>query len=328
MILSVIIPIHNAGENFSRCLNALFAGSRHPDELIVVDDASTDASIQYADHFHAEVLSSQSTSPVGPAKSRNRGAAVAIGDILVFIDADVRVHHDTLEIIERKFIEQPELAALFGSYDDSPPHKDLVSLYKNLQHHFVHQKGKQDASTFWSGIGAIRRHVFIESGGFDEAYSQPSIEDIELGVRLKRAGHRISLFPNIQVTHLKQWNLLSLLKTDIFHRAIPWTKLILNTSQMPSDLNLDRKSRLSAFLVWAFLFLLVLGIWFRSTWAAALLCLGLVIFINFPLYRFFYQRKGLLFTLGAVALHLFYFMYSSLTFATLWVEHIFSNLDR
>jgi uncharacterized membrane protein len=97
---------------------------------------------------------------------------------------------------------------------------------------------------------------------------------------------------------------------------------------MPSDLNLDRKSRLSAFLVWAFLFLLVLGIWFRSTWAAALLCLGLVIFINFPLYRFFYQRKGLLFTLGAVALHLFYFMYSSLTFATLWVEHIFSNLDR
>ena len=76
----------------------------------------------------------------------------------------------------------------------APRLQGVVSQYRNLLHHFVHQHGNSEASTFWAGCGAIRRSVFEEMGGFDEQrFPTPSIEDIELGYRLRQAGHRILL---------------------------------------------------------------------------------------------------------------------------------------
>jgi glycosyltransferase involved in cell wall biosynthesis len=324
MRLSVIIPVYNGGEDLGKCLEALSRSSRLPDEIIVVDDASTDLSGQLATHYGSLVLHNLG-SPLGPAKSRNRGAENAHGDVLVFIDADVSVHSDTLALIEKYMTEYPEITGLFGSYDDSPYHRSLVSLYKNLMHHFVHQHSKHEASTFWTGIGAIRREVFEELGGFDESFVMPSIEDIEFGVRLRKSGYLVRLFPDIQVTHLKRWNLLGLLHTDIYRRAVPWTRLILKTSQFPSDLNLDRKSKISAVLVWVLFILLVLGFWFEIAWVGTLIFLGALVFLNFSLYHFFFKRNGLLFAIGAFSLHILYLLYSSLTFGTVWIEHLFTH---
>ncbi len=324
MQVSVIVPVHNGGSDLRICLQALTQSSRGPDELIVVDDASSDGSAELGAAFGTLVQAGGDV-PLGPARARNRGAAQASGDILVFVDADVKVHTDTIAAIVAHFEQHAEIAALFGSYDQYPPHRDVVSLYKNLQHHFVHQHGRRDASTFWSGTGAIRRDVFLRLGGFSEAYPEPSIEDIELGVRLKRAGCPVRLCPDVQVTHLKRWNLLSLLRSDIFQRAVPWTKLILTTSDLPSDLNLGFKSRWSALCVWALALVLLLGIWYHLLWIAALPLLGLLVTWNFGLYRVFYEEGGIWFLVGAIPLHFLYFFYSSLTFAILWTAHSFSE---
>jgi len=238
------------------------------------------------------------------------------------------VHRDTLARIENHFLEHPEIAALFGSYDDTPPHRGLVSLYKNLQHHFVHHNSPRNPASFWTGMGAIRREVFIKLGGFNENYSRPSIEDIELGVRLKEAGYEVRLCPDVQVTHLKRWNIVSLLRTDILDRAVPWTRLILSTSRLPSELNLDLKSRLSALGIWALLMLAGLGFWFHVAWFGGASLIGMLIGTNFSLYRFFYERGGLWFAIGAVALHFLYFFYSSLTFGLVWVEHLFLKKNQ
>ncbi|HSL30373.1 MAG TPA: glycosyltransferase family 2 protein [Anaerolineales bacterium] len=327
MKLSVVIPVYNGGSDLQLCLEALLRSTRPPDEVIVVDDASSDGSAELAAGF-GSVISSQSREPFGPARARNLGSARAQGDILLFLDADVTVHANTLALIERHFSEHPETAALFGSYDDQPPHRSLVSLYKNLQHHFVHHHSQADASTFWTGVGAIRREVFLRLGGFDESYGQPSIEDIELGVRLKAAGYRIRLCPDVQVTHLKRWTLLSMLRTDILNRAIPWTRLIFSTAQLPADLNLDWRSRASAVCVWGMLFLSILGLWAFPAWAGAFALMAFVIVANFPLYRFFYRQGGAVFTAGAVLLHFFYYFYSSLTFGLLWVEHLLTRKQQ
>ncbi len=325
--LSVIIPVHNGGEDLKICLEALQDSTCQPEEVIIVDDASTDQSVQLASQY-GTVISSQSKSPVGPARCRNRGVTFAKGDIVVFLDADVKVHPDTLALIERHFEENPEIAALFGSYDDQPPHRSLITLYKNLQHHFVHQHSQREASTFWTGLGAIQRDVFLRLGGFRESYLHPSIEDIELGVRLKAAGYRVHLCREIQATHLKNWNLISLLRTDIRDRAIPWARLIFTTGQLPADLNLDWKSRASALCAWAILLCALISFWFPITWIGILTLAGFIVFANFPLYKFFQERGGLGFAIGAVLLHFLYFLYSSLSFGLIALAHLLSKKSQ
>lgn len=320
MKLSVIIPVHNGGEDFYHCLEALTASTRVPDEIIVVDDTSSDASAELAGSFGAQVLLKKD-GPHGPAVARNCGARIAAGDVLVFIDADVAVHADTLAVIEAYLQSHAEIAAIFGSYDDTPPKPGLVTRYKNLQHHFVHQHGAREASTFWAGCGAMRRDVFLRVGGFNESYSRPSIEDIELGTRLSAAGYRTWLCADIQVTHVKRWTFVSLLRADIFERAVPWTRLILTTSHLPADLNLDSKGRLSALMAWLGLASLALGCWFAWALFAVPLAVIALIFLNFDLYRLFEQRGGLWFALGAFGLHTLYLLYSSLTFATMLLWH-------
>ncbi|MCC6862444.1 MAG: glycosyltransferase [Bryobacterales bacterium] len=245
--VSVVIPVYNAAGHLRMCLAALRQSASAPFECIVVDDGSTDASPEVAREFGATLLSTGGRS--GPAHARNMGARHASGDVLFFIDADVCVHPGTLGRIVLAFGEDAELDALIGSYDTLPHSRDFLSQYKNLMHCFVHQTGRKQACTFWSGCGAIRRSVFLEHSGFDESYRRPAIEDIELGYRLIRAGKKLMLDRNLLVKHLKRWTFWNLIKTDIKDRGVPWTELILRDKAMPNDLNLQISARISVALV-------------------------------------------------------------------------------
>ena len=185
------------------------------------------------------------------------GAAKARGEFLLFIDADVLVYPDTL----RRFVgtlREAGCDAVFGSYDTQPSATNVISQYKNFLHHHVHQEANRKASTFWSGCEAIRHSVFTEMEGFSETFHQPCIEDIELGMRLHRSGYEVLLDSDIQVTHTKRWTAWSLLKTDVFDRAIPWTRLILQDRRAANDLNLKWTQRVCVALV--LLTLVLLGV--------------------------------------------------------------------
>lgn len=242
--LSVIIPVLNGAKFLPKCLECLRQSATPPLECIVVDDGSADGSAAIAEAAGAKVL--RTRGQAGPAAGRNTGVAHASGDVVVFLDADVCVRPDTLDRIRSRFENDPSIDALFGSYDDEPGDPGFASQYKNLLHHYVHQSGRREAATFWSGCGAIKRAVFQAAGGFDEWYARPSTEDVELGYRLRAAGRRIVLDPDIQVKHLKRWGLVELVRCDIVSRALPWTRLILRSSRLPNDLNLAVSQRLTA----------------------------------------------------------------------------------
>lgn len=304
--------------HLAKCLEALEVSVRKPDEIVVVDDGSDDDSAAVARAHGCKVIA-VALGPLGPATARNRGVSASSGEIIVFIDCDVAVHPETLGRIEQQFIVNPDLSGLFGSYDDRPTETGLISGYRNLLHHHVHQLSRREASTFWAGCGAIRREVFEAANGFDETYGC-AVEDIELGLRLCDAGHRVLLCPEIQATHRKRWNLLQMIHTDVFRRAVPWTKLLLNRGSLPNDLNLRMENRVSGVAAWALLLLLIFGANRAALLVTAVIPIGLLLGCNWPLYRLFHRRRGLLFSVGAIGLHWLHYLYTAATFFLVALE--------
>jgi GT2 family glycosyltransferase len=312
MTVSVVIPVFNGAATLARCLGALPSPASIL-ECIVVDNGSSDESAEVAAAAGAVVLRTESRT--GPAAARNLGAARASGDLLVFVDADVCMHADTVDRIRSHFEEDAGLDALIGSYDDEPAGAGFVSQYKNLLHHFVHQHGRAEAATFWTGCGAIRRRVFAAAGGFDESCARPCIEDIDLGYRLRQMGRRMLLDPAIQVKHLKRYGLGSLLRSDIFDRALPWTRLIVSSRKIPNDLNLSLAQRCSGAMALAAVVLA--PVCAKTTFGAMLASLPLlgVVLLNHRFFRFLVWKKGWGFATGAAPLLWAYYLYSTLAFA-------------
>jgi cellulose synthase/poly-beta-1,6-N-acetylglucosamine synthase-like glycosyltransferase len=272
--LTAIVPATNAPPTLESCLTAIREADEPPEQLLVIEDASLKH----------------------PALARNAGAREATGDLLVFVDADVTVHPDALTRIRRAFAADPQLTALFGSYDDAPGAPGTVSVFRNLLHHHVHQNEAGPASTFWAGLGAIRRSAFVASGGF----SVHPIEDIELGMRLSRAGARIVLDPTVQGKHLKRWSLWSMVRTDLLVRGVPWVGLLVEhrRSATTSALNLGWRHRLSALASVALVAALLLQSVYLAVGAITLL-----IVLNHAFYRLLVRKQGVLEGVVGIGLH-------------------------
>jgi glycosyltransferase involved in cell wall biosynthesis len=323
--VSVIVPVYNGGTFLPRCLGAISASDFPGYEVIVVDDGSTDQSVEISKSFKTNVLSSGRVQS-GPAAARNVGSKHARGKILLFVDADVVIEPETISKVFARF-DDPSVSAVFGSYDSEPAEQNFLSQYKNLQHRFVHQTSNPEASTFWAGLGAIRTGVFEAIGGFDvEQFAVPSIEDIELGVRLRQTGHRIILDRDIQAKHLKKWTPIQLLRTEIFCRAMPWSKLILTRQGVVNDMNLKVSDRISAALTLLSIGILPLLFWWPFLVIVPLACLVTVFLLNYDFFRFFARLKGPIFAMMTFPWLLAYFTYSSLSFAFCFLRFVPANL--
>ncbi len=188
-----------------------------------------------------------------------------------------------------------------------------MSQFRNLLHHHVHQTGEfvDDARrvrTFWTGCGAIRRETFLALGGFDpQLYRRPAIEDIELGYRLERAGHKVLLVRNIFATHMKRWTTWSMIKTDVFQRGVPWMLLLWRMKTKESDLNVSHGQRLCVAAVG--LGGMALGLSWLEPWLLASLVVvpSVIVAINSRFYRFLANKQGIGFAIASLPLHAIYY---------------------
>jgi len=272
--VSVIVPATNQPATLLRCCDALIASDEPPDEIVVVD----------------------SPGEANAATARNLGAERATGDILLFVDADVEVQPDALSRVRRAFDDDPGLAALFGSYDDTPSDPGVTSAFRNLLHYHVHQGAAGPATTFWTGLGAVRREAFEHVGGFDQSIE--FMEDVDLGMRLSEAGRSIVLDPDVQGKHLKRWTIWSMVRTDIFGRGVPWVRILLSHRQSSTALNLGWRHRLSVLTV--FLALAAIGL---ANPLAVLLSVVALVLLNHEFYALLLRRRGPFETAAGIVLH-------------------------
>jgi GT2 family glycosyltransferase len=329
LTISVVVPAFRAEALLPRVLAPLMAMQARGEvtEVIVVDDRSPDRTAEVARGLGARVLTTPQNG--GPGLARNLAAREAVGDILWFVDSDVIAWDDGAAKVRAAFAD-PEVAAVFGSYDSAPDGQHWFSRYKNLMHRFYHQNAQRDAQTFWAGCGAVRKDMFLKIGGFDvETYRVPSIEDIELGYRIRHAGGRISVDPTLLGKHLKVWTPRSAIHTDIFRRALPWSRLMISREGVHNDLNTSHGEKAKAVLA-GLLILSVLALPFApGLWPATLALAVIVIAANWAFARFMYTNGGLGFAAATLAYHQIYYVYSAAAFAwCLFEYHVLGVKNR
>jgi glycosyltransferase involved in cell wall biosynthesis len=309
----VVIPARNAAWCIEECMSGLAAAGFEPNDIFVVDDGSKDATAALARNFGAVVISDPIGS--GAAASRNRGAKEADVDILLFVDADVVVHPDLHSKLSALFSENPDIDAVFGAYDDSPSCPSPVSKYRNLLHHYVHSSGPSRPKSFWTGCGAVRRVTFDRLGGFDD--SQRMMEDVEFGMRLTDDGGIVALDPALCGKHLKSWTVLSMARSDLFDRAIPWTRLMLFGGRLSAELNLGWKHRMSAALTAVIWLGLVIAPFVPSSLIVVAIAFFCFILTNRGFFLLVRRSAGGRAAIAAIALHMLHYTSALVGFS--WV---------
>jgi GT2 family glycosyltransferase len=304
----VIVPARNAEQTLARCLEPLLAQTSDEVEAIVVDDSSTDNTAAIASSYPVKLLALPQHAGVSAA--RNRGAEAARGEVLLFLDADVVLEPGAVTRVLAT-MARPEIGALIGSYDAAPDDTSIVSQFKNLAHHYFHQHSQLEATTFWGACGAVRRECFFAAGGFDERrFKLPSIEDVELGYRLRDQGVRIILDPGLQVKHLKRWTLSSLVATDVTRRAIPWTLLWMERRALQKGLNFSYAQRIAAMVSVALVLAIGSAIINPRIWVMVAALLGAAWYLNRGLFGLLLAKGGLRLSLSGFFLQQLYYLYS------------------
>jgi glycosyltransferase involved in cell wall biosynthesis len=194
--ISVIVCAHNEGAFLAPCLHSLLAQSRLPDEILVINNASTDATRAVAEAIpHVRVVDEPRK---GLVVARETGRRMATGDVLVYVDADCRAPLTWLERVERRFQRTPDLIALSGPYrfyDWDWWGRLLIRAYDftlapatQLLVKYVLRIG----TIFYGGNFAVRADALARIGGFDTSIEFHG-EDTNIGRRLFRVG-KVSLF--------------------------------------------------------------------------------------------------------------------------------------
>jgi glycosyltransferase involved in cell wall biosynthesis len=191
LTISVIVCAFNEAGYLRPCLQSLLQQSRLPDEILVVDNASTDATAAVAESCHGVRVVSEPHK--GLVRARERGRHETHGGLLVYLDADCRAPRDWLARVEAHFEREPRLIALSGPYrfyDWDWWGRTLVRAYdltlapltQLLVYHVLNV-----GTLFYGGNFAVRRDALAAIGGFDTAIEFHG-EDTNLGRRLVDVG--------------------------------------------------------------------------------------------------------------------------------------------
>jgi len=196
MIISVIVCAHNEARYLPACLHSVLAQSRIPDELLVVNNASTDETPLVASQIpHVRVVDEPRK---GLVVARETGRRHARGDLLIYLDADCRAPLTWLERIERRFARDAALVALSGPYryyDWDWTGRALIRAYdftlapatQLLVKHLL-----RIGTIFYGGNFAVRKEALERIGGFDTSIEFHG-EDTNVGRRLFAIG-KVGLF--------------------------------------------------------------------------------------------------------------------------------------
>ena len=209
MKMSVIVCAHNEEAFIPACLHSLQAQTRPPDEIIVINNASSDQTGEVARRFNSVRVVDEPRK--GLVIARERARREAHGDVLVYVDADCRAPSQWLSRIEARFIADARLIALSGNYrfyDWDWWGRLLIRAYDFTLGPATHVLAKyilRLGVVFYGGNFAVRREALDAIGGFDTSIEFHG-EDTNLGRRLFRYGRVELAYDCFLYTSARRYN--------------------------------------------------------------------------------------------------------------------------
>lgn len=208
MKISIVIPNYNGAENLKNNLPRIWKAMEKfgsDAELIIVDDASTDASTEYLERTPTIIKNQKN---LGFAASCNIGAKQATGEIIVLLNSDVSPEENFLEPLVKHF-QDPQVFAV-GCLEKNVNEKNEIIDTHGVGKLFFkdgifqHAKGDLNSKeTDWvcGGSGAFRRNLFLKLGGFDTRFAPFYWEDVDLSYRAKKMGFKLLFEKQSVVLH-------------------------------------------------------------------------------------------------------------------------------
>jgi rSAM/selenodomain-associated transferase 2 len=210
-LLSIIIPVLNEGAIIEKTLLALQGNSDV--EIIVVDGGSVDQTVTLANQIGVKVIT---VSGIGRAAQMNAGAAIAKGDILLFLHADTLLPPNYQEIVKKIIYQQnaiPQGHNIAGAFELAIDGKEQsLRLVETL----VKMRSRWFSLPYGDQAIFLTKKVFEDLGGFPEL---PIMEDFEFVQRLKRRG-KIAIAPVSVITSSRRWQKLGVFKTTLINQLI------------------------------------------------------------------------------------------------------------
>lgn len=291
--LSIIVPVRNSAATLGRCLQAITTQITAIDELLVIDDHSTDDSAAIASQFAAQLITPDNER--GRIAARRIGCAHAKHEVLVCIDSDVLIPANALSTIRTHFYTHPRTAAAYMRLDANAPCLSLCGRYKNIYMHTMLSKLGAHDPVLYGATHVLRASSFVQVNTRYEG-----VEDNALGLALAKKNLQVDFLSEIQVQHLKEYSFATLLKND-FRVARKWAYLFhahfpKRTTFQKGFLHASPKL-LAAILV---LPLAVISLWISVTLALLLLLLWFA--LNHSLLLALWLRLSLVEFLLSIAL--------------------------
>ena len=235
MKISVVIPVYNSERTLRSCLESIKKSNVKPFETIIIDDGSTDNSIEIAKEFNFRIIKLKKNS--GPAVARNTGVRNAKGDVILFIDSDVVIPNNVIQKVVNDF-KKEKVDAVQGIYSVKQRYNNKVSQYQQSYYCYQYLSIKNEfVGIFNTFFCAIKKDVFNKLNGFNEGIPRATVEDTEFGYLLIKNGHKIYLDKSIQVEHLINYSLVRFIKRRFFmSRDLMMSYLRINQYKKPKNI--------------------------------------------------------------------------------------------
>ncbi len=299
-LISLVIPNRNGEATIGKCLEAAFSSSYTHFEVIVVDDCSNDRSIEIIKRYPCTLVRLEKHS--GASTARNAGARSGKGDTLFFTDADCLLQRDTLSIVSRTVADEGPDVVVGGTYTRVPHDKRFFSVFQSVFISYSETKRPDRPDYIATHAMAIDARAFRAANGFAEDFL-PILEDVEFSHRLRMAGYKLVMNPDLQVRHIFNYSLFGSLRNAL-RKSLYWTVYSLGNRDLLSDsgaASIELKINVGTYFLGALFLLIALLTGNPLYLSLMVLGVALSLLVNRGLFRAMYRTGGFAFASAAAA---------------------------